>query len=184
MKKRICIFTACVLVIGIMAFAQQPASTSPAGEVTAAVKIDGNNISVKYFAASRNGRKIFGGVVPYDKVWRIGEKGATAFHTDADLVFKGLVVKKGDYALFVLPGAEKWQLIFAKPAALQSPAFDSKLELGRANMTLTKSADAVETCKLTLTKTATVAGKLELIWENTVAAAPFYIDKGGNNVEW
>jgi hypothetical protein len=192
MKKLVCISALLVMALGAVSFAQQsapktsagPAAGAPAAEMTASVKIDGNNISVKYSAPSSNGRKIFGAIVPYDKVWRIGEKLPTAFHTDADLVFKGVTVKKGDYALFVLPGAEKWQLIFAKPAALQSQTLDPKLEVGRANMVLTKPAAVEETCKLTLTKTATVAGKLDLAWENTIATAAFYIDKAGANAEW
>jgi hypothetical protein len=194
MGKYIVISTVLVLVLGSMVFAQQSAqnankasatgAATSAAETTASVKIDGNNISVKYSAPSMNGRKIFGAVVPFDKIWHVGDKSATAFHTDVDLVFKGVNLKKGDYAVFVLPGAEKWQLIFAKPAALQSQTLDPKLEVGRATMVLNKSAAAVETCKLTLTKTATVAGKLDLAWENMVATATFYIDKVGSHWEW
>src|SRR5207253_6377829 len=63
--------------LGKKAPASPPAETS--------VIIGGKQIAIKYAAPSMRGRKIFGGLEPYGKVWRAGANAATALHTDADL---------------------------------------------------------------------------------------------------
>jgi hypothetical protein len=157
------------------------AVVSRADDQTSAV-IQGKAISVKYAAASMNGRRIFGAVVPYGQVWRIGDKAAASFHTDADLVFYGLTVPKGDYTLYVLPAADKWQLIINRQTG--AAAYNPKMDVGRVPMTMGKAAAPVETCKIGLTKTATLAAKLELSWENTVASVPFHLDLVTSDREW
>src|ERR1035441_5963317 len=94
------------------------------------VVIQGKTITVKYAAPAMNGRKIFGAAVPYGQVWRIGDKAAPALHTDADLAFYGLTVPKGDYTLYVLPAADKWQLIVSRQTG--AAAYDPKMDVGRA----------------------------------------------------
>ena len=130
--------------------------------------IQGKTIEVKYTGPSMNGRKIFGAAVPYGQVWRIGDKAAPSFHTDADLAFYGLTVPKGDYALYVLPAADKWQLIISRQTGVA--AYNPKMDVGRVPMTMGKAPAPVETCRVTLTKTAALSAKLELSWENTVAS--------------
>jgi hypothetical protein len=151
-------------------------------EERTSVVIQGNTIEVKYTGASMNGRKIFGAAVPYGQVWRIGDKAAPSFHTDADLAFYGLTVPKGDYALYVFPAADKWQLIISRQSG--AAAYNPKLEVGRAPMTMGKAPAPVETCKVTLTKTAALSAKLELSWENTVASVPLRIDLVASDREW
>jgi hypothetical protein len=105
---------------------------------------------------------------------------ADTFKTDADLVFKGAMVPKGEYSLYVQPAADKWLLIISKP----SKAYDSKLEVGRANMTLTKPPAPAATSRVTLTKAAAFAAKLEVASGDTVATAQFRLDRVGSNSEW
>ncbi len=177
MRNRSLICAAALAVLAVSGFAQQPpAQTS--------LTIEGKNISVKYSAPSVKGRKIFGGVVPYNQVWRIGEDAAAAFHTDADIVFKGVNVPKGDYTLYVLVAADKWQLIINKQTGQKALTYDQKMDLGRVAMSLAKPAAPVEICKLTLTKTAALAAKLELTWDNTIASVPLYLDRVAGDKEW
>src|SRR5258708_14117946 len=98
-----------VLFFAIPAIAQY---TSPPAETS--VTVGGKTITIKYHAPSMHGRKIFGGLEPYGKVWRAGANEATALHTDADLQIKNLTVPKGDYTLFVSLDPKQWQLIVNK----------------------------------------------------------------------
>jgi hypothetical protein len=164
-----------VFVIAVLAAAAQ-------AQEQVSVVIEGKTIAVKYAAPSINGRKIFGAAVPYGQVWRIGDKAAPAFHTDGDLAFYGLTVPKGDYTLYVLPTADKWQLIISKQTG--AGAYDPKMDVGRAPMTIEKASAPVETCKLALTKTAALSGKFQLSWENVVASIPFRIDMVASDREW
>lgn len=148
------------------------------------VAIDGKSITVRYSSEAVGGRKIFGGTVPFGKVWRVGAAEGAIFHTDADLVFKGVVVPKGDYALYILPEADKWQLIINRATGAASKRHDPKQDVGRVTMTLGKPPATVEKCKLTLTKTAARAAKLEVAWEGSSATATFHLDRIASDTEW
>lgn len=149
------------------------------------VTINGKNMAVKYSAVSANGRKIFGGVVPFNSVWQISDGSPATFHTDTALVFKGFVVPKGDYTLYVLPvDAQNWQLIVNKQTGPNALAYDAKLDVGRMAMTVTQAPAPIETCRLSVVKTAATAAKIEIAWENIVASAKFNPDRSGSNSEW
>src|SRR5690242_236592 len=60
------------------------------------------------------GRKIFGGVVAWDQVWRTGANFATRFSTSADLLIGGQTIPKGAYTLWTLPSRSGWKLIVNK----------------------------------------------------------------------
>ncbi len=150
-----------------------------------AVTINGKTMSVKYSAASAKGRKIFGGVVPFNRVWQIGANGPATFHTDVPVVFKGFTVPKGDYTLYILPvDATNWQLIVNKQTGPKALTYDAKSDVGRTAMTVTAAPTPIENCRLAVVKTAATAAKIEVAWENTVASATFHPDRSGNNSEW
>jgi hypothetical protein len=176
MKKLalICAFVAAGLSGIVFAQTAAPDQTS--------VTINGMIISVKYSAVSSNGRKIFGEVVPFNQVWQISDGSPATFHTEADLAFKGFVVPKGDYTLYVLPvDATNWQLIVNKQ---MGPAYDPKFDVGRMAMTVAQVPVPIETCRLSVVKTAATAAKIEIAWENFVASAKFNPDRSGSNSEW
>jgi hypothetical protein len=147
------------------------------------VKMSGKTVTLKYSAPSMGGRKIFGGVVPFNQVWRAGA-GAAAFHTDADLEVQGLSVPKGDYTLFVLPDRLEWQLIISRQTGAQAARFNSDMELGRVPMDMKKAGAPIENLKITMTSFGSVAGKLEIGWETTIASVPFNLDVVKANREW
>jgi hypothetical protein len=132
-------------------------------------------ITINYSAPSMRKRVIFGGLVPYNKVWRAGANDATLLHTNADLEFKGLVVPKGDYSLFVWLDPQQWQLIINQETRQSGLEYHQERDLGRVAMDLSRPAKAVETYRITLTKTGATEGQLKIAWENTVATAGFVV---------
>jgi Protein of unknown function (DUF2911) len=164
--------------IGGIAFAQ-----AAAGQPS--VTIEGKTISVKSTGASMKGRKIFGSVVPFGQVWRIGDAAPAAFHTDTDLVFMGFMVPKGDYTLYVLPAdATKWQLIVNKATGPKALTYDQKQDVGRVAMKMSAAPAPIETCRLSVVKSAAMAARIEVAWENTIAQVSFHLDRVGGNSEW
>ena len=170
------ICTIAIACLAALAVAQQ----QPALQQSA-VKMGSKSITLKYSAPSMAGRKIFGGVVPYNQVWRAG---SPVFHTDADLDIQGLAVPKGDYTLYVLPNAKEWLLIVSKQTGPQATAYSQKMDLGRVPMDMKKSGAPAETLRLTLKSFGSFAGTLELAWEDTVASVPFSINASEPNREW
>ncbi len=71
-------------------------------------------ISVFYNRPSKKGREIFGGLVPYNEVWRTGANEATTFTTNKDLVIDGQTLAAGKYTLWTIPDEDNWAVIFNK----------------------------------------------------------------------
>lgn len=85
---------------------------SPPDSVRA--EVAGVAIAIDYGRPAMRGRKIFGGVVAWDQVWRTGANFATRFSTSADLVIGGQTIPKGAYTLWTLPSRSGWKLIVNK----------------------------------------------------------------------
>lgn len=75
---------------------------------------NGKTITVDYSSPRVRGRKIFGGLVPYNEVWILGANQATTFDTTADLTADGKDIPAGHYTLFAIPKPDSWTLIINK----------------------------------------------------------------------
>jgi hypothetical protein len=73
-----------------------------------------NHVHIEYSAPSVKGRVIWGGLVPYDKVWVTGAHMATSIQFGNDLIIHGKNIAEGKYALFTIPGKETWTVIINK----------------------------------------------------------------------
>lgn len=69
-------------------------------------------MTIEYGRPSVKDRKIWGGLVPWDQVWRTGADEATTISFDADVTIEGEALPAGRYALFTIPGMESWTVIF------------------------------------------------------------------------
>ncbi|MDP4265534.1 MAG: DUF2911 domain-containing protein [Bacteroidota bacterium] len=116
MKKAIIKRAFVLALIGVfmssMAWAQGDKSKRPSPPATATGKIKEATITINYSSPSVKGRKIWGDLVPYDKVWRAGANEATIFETDKDIKVEGKTLAKGKYSLYAIPGEKQWTIIF------------------------------------------------------------------------
>jgi hypothetical protein len=90
-----------------LVWAQKP---SPAATATGTVK--GSTITINYSSPAVKSRKIWGELVPYDKVWRAGANEATLFTTSKDIKVEGKSLPAGKYSLYAIAGEKKWTIIF------------------------------------------------------------------------
>jgi hypothetical protein len=88
----------------------QKKKESPADSISG--KIGDATITINYSSPSVKGRKIWGGLVPYNKVWRAGANEATTFTTDQTMHIEGQLLPAGEYGFFLIPGETKWVVIF------------------------------------------------------------------------
>lgn len=70
------------------------------------------DISIQYSRPGMRGRKIFGELVPYGRIWRVGANESTKFTTSDDLEITGNYLKSGTYALYIFPYEQEWEIIF------------------------------------------------------------------------
>ncbi|HEX4630059.1 MAG TPA: DUF2911 domain-containing protein [Chthoniobacterales bacterium] len=92
------------------------------------------DIEVDYSRPNKNGRAIFGGLVPFDKPWRTGANQPTKIKTSAPVKFGDKEVPAGEYVLYTIPGANEWTLVLSKNLKAQNLA-DHKPEDEAARVT-------------------------------------------------
>ena len=107
---------------------------------TARATVAGAQLLVDYGRPSKRGRTIFGGVIPYNTVWRTGANAATTFVTDHDITLGGTRVPAGTYTLFSLPTADAWTLIISKKTKEWGTDYDPTADLARIPMTVSSGA--------------------------------------------
>ena len=69
-------------------------------------------LEVFYNRPYKKGRQIFGGLVPYNEVWRTGANEATTFYTSKDILVDGSLLPAGTYTLWTIPKEDSWKVIF------------------------------------------------------------------------
>ena len=132
---------------------------SPAASATG--KINGATISINYSSPSVKGRVIWGGLVPFNKIWRAGANAATTIETDKDLTIEGSKLPAGKYAFFVIPNEKECVLIFNK-VAKQSGTYDYNQKEDQLRVTVKQNASDtnVESLVYTINK-----NNIVLSWE-------------------
>ena len=102
------------ITISTSAMAQE-AQPKPSPAATATGKVKGATITINYSSPAVKGRKIFGGLEAYDKVWRAGANEATVFETDKDIMVEGKPLAAGKYSFFLVPKESgTWTAVFNK----------------------------------------------------------------------
>lgn len=138
---------------------------------SAVATIGSARIAVDYGRPSMRGRKIFGGLVPYDQVWRTGANEATGFVTSADLDIGGTTVPAGSYTLYTLPKppGEPWLLIINKQTGQWGTTYTQSQDLARIPMRMSTLDAPVEQFTIALEPTGDGVGTLRMTWERTAA---------------
>lgn len=105
---------------------------------------------VIYSRPQRNGRDIFGDLVPFGKVWRTGANEATEITFYKDVSFGGQKIEAGTYSFFTIPGKEEWTLILNKDINQWGAyRYDEKKDVARVKVKAKKTAANVETFSIT-----------------------------------
>src|SRR5712692_7949622 len=172
MKRFTITFLTFALAASSLAFAQESGDKSkrPSPPASAQCKFaDGKTVTIDYSSPRAKGRKIFGGLVPFDKWWRTGANEATSFVTTADLTIGGTAVPAGKYTLVTIPGEKAWKFVINKQTGQWGTDYDSKQDLGRADMQVGALPAALENFTISFHE----MGKgchLYLDWEKTRAS--------------
>lgn len=98
------------LAMSLSAQAQDLPQPSPSAELEQTVGL--THFTIQYSRPSAKGREIFGGLVPYNKVWRTGANKATSIEFDTPVRFGSEDLPAGKYSLFTIPTEENWTIIF------------------------------------------------------------------------
>ncbi len=144
---------------------------SPHEQVSAS--LGGKKVTITYGRPYKKGRDIFGGLVPWQQVWRLGADEATALDTETDLIIGGVAVPKGSYTLYAIPSEKEWTLVINKKVKTWGAyEYDQKLDVGRAKMAVTAPPALVEQLTISIETKGDKSGTLKAVWDKTVASVP------------
>jgi hypothetical protein len=172
MRTLIIVATSC-LILGTAVAQEKRASPHD----KASIDLNGKTITIEYGRPYLKGRKAVGGsLAPYGKVWRTGADEATTLETTGNLDIGGLAVPAGKYALFTIPGQNKWTLIISKNSK-QWGAFSYKEseDFGRVDMTARSLSSPVEQFTIALEPGGGSKATLKMSWENTEVSVPIAV---------
>ena len=127
------------------------------------------HITITYSRPNTKGREVLGVIEPYGHVWRTGANAATKVRLTDSLQIEGHWLAPGEYALFTIPGANEWTVIFNKTADQWGAySYDSTKDVLRFIIKPGRQDTRQETFTIQFTNMFTEHGELQLLWENIV----------------
>jgi Protein of unknown function (DUF2911) len=173
--------------LSVMALASVAAAASPAlaqglevpapsTKARVEMRVGITDFSVDYSSPAMRGRKIFGGLLPYDKLWRMGANSSTKLTASRDFTFGGTAVPKGTYSVFGIPGASSWTVILNKNLEINNvDGYDTKDDVARITVKPETSAPR-ERLTFIFSDTSDDATRLDLEWESLRVSVPIKVD--------
>ncbi|HEU4995464.1 MAG TPA: DUF2911 domain-containing protein [Gemmatimonadaceae bacterium] len=142
-------------------------------------------IAISYGQPHARGRKVEGGLIPLDTVWRFGANAATTLHTDVDLTLGNLAIPRGDYSLFILYTNAGWSLIVNRGTGQWGTDRDPQKDIGRVRLTARTLPEVQESLALYLVPEsgrptsgyAELRGTLRIVWGKTELSAPWVVKR-------
>jgi hypothetical protein len=152
---------------------------TPAPSPTQTIKQDFglSNIELNYSRPGIKGRKVFGDLVPFGKVWRTGANSATTISFADDVTIGGKLVKAGKYGLLTIPDKRNWVIILTRQLDVTSPAaYKQDQDVTRFEAKTMDLDDNVETFTMQFANIKPASCELHIMWEKTAVALPISTD--------
>ena len=192
------LFLFCLLVAGYAGLAQNSnGSTSSANAATVKLpQLDKSPMDMAYYPANypvlkiqdkateplvarviysrpqKEGRVIFGELVEYGSVWRLGANEATEIELYKDVKIKDKKLAKGRYSLFAIPTEKAWTIVFNKDTDTWGAfKYDDKKDVLRIDVLLQKFTTIAESFSILFSKSSSGAD-MTIAWDNVMATVP------------
>ncbi|MGZ3859154.1 MAG: DUF2911 domain-containing protein [Flavisolibacter sp.] len=131
------------------------------------------SVELSYSRPGMKGRRIFGDLVPYGKVWRTGANSATTLSFSDSVSIGGVAIAPGKYGLLSIPGQDQWILILSRQTDVTSPAaYHEESDVVRFSAKPSLVKDPVETFTMQFANVKSTSADLQLMWDNVVVSLP------------
>ncbi len=174
MKKVLLIAIAFTMSIAVNAQIQTPAP-SPAAKLKQTVGL--TDVTIEYSRPAMRGRTIFGDLVPYGKLWRTGANLRTTVTFSDDVTVGGKTLKAGSYAIFTVPQADKWEVIFyteyqggGAPAEL-----DESKVAARVSAPVYPMQMDIQSFTISIDDVTSGSAVIGILWEKTYVGVAFEV---------
>ncbi|HEY3601657.1 MAG TPA: DUF2911 domain-containing protein [Chthoniobacterales bacterium] len=141
---------------------------APSQHSTITQRVGLTDVSVDYSRPDKHGREIFGGLVPYGKVWRTGANAPTRIKLSDAVKIEGKELPAGEYAFYTIPGENEWTIIFSKNLKLWG-AYGYKPDADALRVTAkpTTLPNEVETFTIGIANLKDDGATITLDWDKT-----------------
>ncbi len=154
----------------------QTPKASPKGKVQQTVGL--TDISISYSRPAVKDRLIFGGLLPYGEIWRLGANENTILRNSDPLIFNSDTLKAGAYALYARPFEGAWEIIFYSDTTnwgLPEKWDDSKISF-RGKAVVEKYPFVQENLLIGIENLSSNHGEIKISWEHYSASLPFTLN--------
>jgi hypothetical protein len=166
-----------VLTTGLLA--QTPKVDFPAASPTATLKqhVGLTDIEIVYSRPSVKGRVIFGGLVPYNAIWRTGANASTKISFSTPVKLNGNTIPAGKYSLYTIPSEQEWTIIVSKDTAGNIFNYNATNDLVRFKVTPVQFTDtSIETFVIEFNHIRDESAVINLAWDKTVVPIKLELD--------
>ena len=136
-----------------------------------------SNIELSYSRPNVKGRKIFGDLVPFGKVWRTGANQATTLTFGDPVTIGGTTIPAGKYGLLTIPGADEWTIIITHQLDVtNAAAYKPEQDIVRVKATPQTLPFSLETFTMIFSDVTASTLNLQLLWDNSFVQFPISTD--------
>jgi hypothetical protein len=128
-----------------------------------------SKITIEYSRPSVKGRTIFGDLVPYDSIWRVGANASTKIMFGEDVMVEGKAVPVGKYALYIIPKKDEWTLILSKDTTLSGTSgYKQANDLFRFQVKPMALPMSIETMTFMINNIKPASCDIQLLWDKVM----------------
>ncbi len=141
------------------------------------------HVSLEYSRPSVKEREIFGSLVPFDQVWRLGANAPTMLTVDTEIIFEDQIVKPGKYSVFATPSKDHWKIEINTP--IDSWSVDNyKTSKNVATIKVKPESNShTESLSITVEDITANDGNIVIAWAKTKVVVPFKLNTDKTAVE-
>jgi hypothetical protein len=167
-------FTAC---LHALSYAQTIKTPSPSTPQYVKQDFGLSSIELSYSRPNVRGRKIFGELVPFGKVWRTGANQATTLTFGDPVTIGGTTIPAGKYGLLSIPGADQWTVIITHQLDVTNPAaYKPDQDIVRIPVKPQQLPFSMETFTIMFGNVTASSCDLEILWDNVFVDLPVTTD--------
>jgi hypothetical protein len=175
MLKKLCIL---FLFVGISSTINAQIKTpqpSPFSKIEQVVGL--TNITLEYSRPAMRGRTIYGGLVPYGKIWRTGANANTKITFGDNVTINGQELKKGTYAIYTIPNETSWEVIFYSDANNwgNPQKWDDAKVAAKITVTPEEIGDHIESFTMNFNRLKSGSAIIGILWDNIYVGVPFEV---------
>lgn len=158
--------------------AQSPKVDFPSPSPTSTLKqrVGLTDIEIVYSRPSAKGRPVYGGLVPFGKVWRTGANGSTTISFSTPVKLNDKEIPAGKYSLFTIPGETEWTVIINKDTKSSPFAYNASNDVVRLTAPSVQIAEDIETFSIMINSLRDDSARIDLIWEHTAVPIRLTLD--------